>query len=208
MLIFDRERTGGINIYPWRGEFTVGNPESPIAISTLASQMKFPEGKVAIWGHMKTENLGIEKVVANVISNPLLRVLIVCGEEVRGHRSGHSLLSLYKNGFDENGRIVGAKGAVPFMENIDMAAVQRFQEQVEIIDMIDITDKEKIMEMVDEQLTRDLPSFGEPYIVEIMNGSGGERPSMKRLTGKIGFHKDLIFDPFLEFEEMAVEESV
>ncbi len=193
-------------IYPWRGEFTVGNPESPIAISTLASQMKFPKDKVGIWGHMKTENLGIEKVVANVISNPRLRVLIVCGEEVRGHRSGHSLLSLYKNGFDENGKIIGARGAVPFIENIDEAAVQRFQEQVEIIDMIDVTDKDKIMEMVDEQLARDLPSFGDPYIVEIMDASGGERPAMKRLTGKIGFHKDLIIDPFLEIEEMAVEE--
>ncbi len=154
---------------------------------------------------MKTENLGIEKVVANVISNPLLRVLIVCGEEVMGHRSGNSLLSLYNNGFDENGRIVGARGAVPFIENIDEEAVRRFQEQVEIIDIIDITDKDKIMKVVDEQLARDLTSFGEPYIVEIMDASGGGRPAMKRLSGKIGFHKDLILDPFLEVDEMAAE---
>ena len=197
---------GGIIIYPWRGEFTIGSLESPIAISTLASQMKFPKDKVGIWGHMKTENLGIEKVVANVISNPKLRVLIVCGEEVLGHRSGHSLLSLYKNGFDENGKIIGARGAVPFIENIDGEAVKRFQEQVEIIDMIGVAEMERILGVVDEQLARDLPSFGEPYIVEIMDASGGDRPAMKRLTGKIGFHKDLILDPFLEIEEMAAEE--
>ncbi len=194
-------------MYPWRGEYTIGSPDSPVAIVTLASKIDFPKDKIAIWGHMKTENLGIEKVVANVISNPLIRVLIVCGEEVRGHRSGHSLLSLHSKGVDDNGRISGAKGAVPFIENIDEEAIERFRSQIKIINMIDVIDNEEIMKAVEEQLAIDHESFGEPYIVEFVDNKNSDRPSVKRLTGKIGFHKDLILDPFLEIEEMPVEES-
>ncbi len=194
-------------MYPWRGEYTIGNPNSSVSIVTLASIIDFPEEKVAIWGHMKTENLGIEKVVANVISNPNIRILILCGEEVRGHRSGHSLLSLHSKGIDDNGRISGAKGAVPFIENIDEEAIERFRQQIEIVNMIDITDKVEIMKVVEEQLAIDHEPFGEPYIVELVDNKNGDRPSVKRLTGKIGFHKDLILDPFLELEQMPVEES-
>ncbi len=39
--------------------------------------------KAAIFGAMKTENIGIEKVVANIISNTSIRYLVECGAEVR-----------------------------------------------------------------------------------------------------------------------------
>ncbi|MCK4757569.1 MAG: tetrahydromethanopterin S-methyltransferase subunit A [Thermoplasmata archaeon] len=193
-------------MYPWRGEYIIGNPDSPVAIVTLASQIDFPKDKVAIWGHMKTENLGIEKVVANVISNPNIRILILCGEEVRGHRSGHSILSLHKDGLDENGRISGAKGAVPFIENIGEDAIERFRGQVTIVDMIDVRDKAEIMKAVEKELAAGHESYGEAFIVDIISDNKSDRPALKRLTGKIGFHKDLLLDPFLEFDEMPKEE--
>ena len=63
------------------GDYIVGDPESPVAVTTLASHNEdIPAAAgAAIAGPCKTENLGIEKVVANIISNPNIRFLILCG---------------------------------------------------------------------------------------------------------------------------------
>ena len=191
-------------LYPWRGEFTVGSKDSQIAIDTLSSSFKFPEEKVAIWGQHKTENLGIEKIVANVVSNPNIRYLILCGDEVRGHRSGQSIMALHANGIDENGRIIDARGAVPYIENVPPEAIARFREQVEIIDMINITDKAEILEKIHELAAAKKPAFGEPIIVEFVERE--KTSQMKSLSGKISLHKDLLVDPYLELDVMEVIE--
>ncbi len=65
------------------GDYIVGDPESPVAVTTLASHNEdIPAAAgAAIAGPCKTENLGIEKVVANIISNPNIRFLILCGAD-------------------------------------------------------------------------------------------------------------------------------
>ena len=56
----------------------------------------------AIAGPCKTENLGIEKVVANIISNPNIRFLILAGAEVQGHITGQSFKALHENGAEDS----------------------------------------------------------------------------------------------------------
>ena len=84
------------------GDYIVGDPESPVAVTTLASHNEdIPAAAgAAIAGPCKTENLGIEKVVANIISNPNIRFLILCGAEVQGHITGQSIQALHENGCD------------------------------------------------------------------------------------------------------------
>jgi tetrahydromethanopterin S-methyltransferase subunit A len=101
---------------PVRGDFVVGDPEGRVAVVTLASRLR-AEG-AAISGPCKTENLGIEKIVANTISNCNIRFLIICGAESKGHLPGDTLLALHRNGIDEQGRIIGSKGAIPFIQNL------------------------------------------------------------------------------------------
>jgi len=191
-----------MTLYPWRGEFTVGSKDSQIAIDTLSSGIDFPPEKVAIWGQHKTENLGIEKIVANVVSNPNIRYLILCGDEVRGHRSGQSIMALHANGIDDNGRIIDARGAVPYMENVPEEAITRFREQVELVDMIDITDENQILKKIDELAAMKKPVFGDPIVVEFEERE--KTSQMKSLSGKISLHKDLLIDPYLDVEEMEV----
>ncbi|MCX6695008.1 MAG: tetrahydromethanopterin S-methyltransferase subunit A [Candidatus Altiarchaeota archaeon] len=153
-------------LYPWGGKMEFGNEESCVALVTLSDRMDFSREKVAVYGSMKTENLGVEKVVANVISNPRIRFLIVCGNEVRGHRSGDSILSLHRSGVDESNRVVGAKSAIPYIENLPRGAIDRFRTQVDVVDLIDVTDEARILSVIDECLSRNPGSFGEPFIVE------------------------------------------
>jgi tetrahydromethanopterin S-methyltransferase subunit A len=39
--------------------------------------------ELAITGTLQTENLGIERLIPNVLANPNIRFLVVCGAEVQ-----------------------------------------------------------------------------------------------------------------------------
>lgn len=130
-----------------KGDYTVGDPKSRIAVVTLASQIN-PSPEAAIWGSSKTENLGVEKIIVNIISNSNIRYILVCGTESRGHLAGQSLLAIHANGIDEKGRIIGSEGAIPFIENISREAVKRFQQQVVLLNRIGLTDPDEIMKIV------------------------------------------------------------
>ena len=151
---------------PWppvRGDYRLGDPRAKVAVVTLASTFH-PSG-AAISGPCKTENLGLEKIVANVISNCNIRVLIVCGAESKGHLPGNTLLALHKNGIDENGRIIGSKGAIPFIQNLSREAIERFNRQVELVDRIGLEDIEEIERLVSQYNHQAEPFPEEPYQV-------------------------------------------
>ncbi len=130
-----------------RGSYFVGNENAAIAINTL-SNTKLPEqlitslkDKIAIAGYCETENIGVEKIVKNTISNPNIRTLIICGNEsgqnmMGGHFSGQTLLSLHSNGITGKNRIIGAKGKRPVVKNLSIEQIKRFQSQVEIVELI------------------------------------------------------------------------
>ncbi len=149
--------------YPWGGEFTAVHPKSCIAVVLLNIEY-VPKEKVAIYGKLKTENIGIEKIVANVISNPHIRYLLICGDEIRGHRSGTSLVALNKKGIDKQHRIIEAPGAIPYIENLDIKAIKRFQKQIEIVNMIGIKDIKEIKKVINNYINKSPSLFGEPYI--------------------------------------------
>jgi tetrahydromethanopterin S-methyltransferase subunit A len=107
----------------------------------------------------------LEKIVANVISNSNIRFLIVCGVESKGHLPGNTLLALHKNGIDEKGRIIGSKGAIPFIQNLSVQAVERFQRQVKLIDRIGLEDMNEIERLVSQYNYLAMPFPEEPYQV-------------------------------------------
>ncbi len=148
---------------PVRGEYAVGDPNAGVAVVTLASQLRVRGA--AISGPCKTENLGVEKIVANVVSNCNIRFILLCGAESKGHLPGNTLLALHRNGIDEQGRIVGSKGAIPFIQNLMPDAIMRFQEQVQLIDLIGLEDEAKIAEIVEIYNSRAEPYPMEPFQV-------------------------------------------
>lgn len=186
-------------LYPWPGDFEEGDPSSSIAVVTLSDKFELNQEKVAIWGPMKTENLGIEKVIANVLSNPNIRFILICGKEIRGHRSGNSLLELIENGVEENGKIVDAPGAVPYIENIDHDGIERFREQVEGIDMIGEQDLEKIEEKIDRLDEKDPEPFGEPYTVVKI-----KKKEKSSIEADLALHSKLSVSPWGKIEPLEV----
>jgi tetrahydromethanopterin S-methyltransferase subunit A len=161
------------------GDYIVGDPESPVAATTLASHIEADIGGTAIVGPCKTENLGVEKVVANIISNPNVRFLVLCGSEVQGHITGQSIVALHENGCDpEKKSINGATGAIPFVENIPMDGVERFQQQLEIVDMIDVEDVSAIQAKINECVEKDPGAFEEEaMVISVDEGDADEGDS-------------------------------
>lgn len=127
------------------GNYEVLNPEAPIAICTLNSKELIAELRdvhhesISIVGTLSTENLGIERVIKNVVNNPNIRFLILCGEDTQqkiGHLPGQTFMSFFKNGVDANNRIIEAKGKRPVLKNVDIATINQFREQIQVIDLI------------------------------------------------------------------------
>ncbi len=126
---------------PVEGEYTVLNKNAPIAITTLADlkledkivKLK-PEG-LCIIGKTETENIGIDKLVKNTITNPAIRYIILAGKEAPGHKSGKTIMALWQNGVDKDMRIIGSPGRRPLLKNVKRADVRAFQSQITIEDL-------------------------------------------------------------------------
>lgn len=128
------------------GRYKVGNEKSPVAVCTMASlDLDLPLDKIAIVGKAVTENVGVEKIIKNTISNPNIRFLICCGKVSKGHFVGDTIKNLVKNGVDGDKRVIGAKGAMPFLKNLTEREIEHFRKQIKVICMQGETDVKKIM---------------------------------------------------------------
>lgn len=148
---------------PLAGDFEVLRYQASVAVCTLNSR-ELVDAVVArrppalsLVGTMHTENLGIERVIKNVLANPNIRFLVVCGEDAQqaiGHLPGQSLLALASNGLDAHGRIVGAKGKRPVLKNVTADEVRAFLSQVDVVDLVGETDVGKVISAVEKSGAR------------------------------------------------------
>lgn len=153
---------------PEEGCFLRGNDNSPAAVAVLLNGPygtepqaveRLPgdveqlvrasiETGAALAGTLQTENIGIEKIVCNVVANPNIRYLVLCGVDVEGHCSGDALRCLVENGIDEKRTIIDSKAATPYLFNISEAAIARFREQLTVVNLIGETDVNALKEAV------------------------------------------------------------
>ncbi|WP_455645313.1 tetrahydromethanopterin S-methyltransferase subunit A [Methanosphaera sp.] len=162
------------------GDYSVGDETSPVAVVSLGSNMNedLVNAGAAVAGPLHTENLGIEKVVANIISNSNIRYVLICGSEVQGHITGKTVEALYENGIDaEKKSIIGSPGAIPFVENLPVEAVERFQEQVSIISMINNENLDELSAKIKECLDNDPGAYNEEAMIVELNESEEEEES-------------------------------
>lgn len=142
------------SLIPIPEEVYFGNNESSISVCTLSSIDLLKRisdsslmNKISVVGRLLSENKGIDLIIENVISNKSIKIIILCGKEVSGHKAGNSLLLLHKNGIKNDGRIIGSKSP----ESILLASktdVDRFRNQVKIINKIGTTNFSEINKLV------------------------------------------------------------
>ena len=142
-------------LLPIEEEMFFGESTSNIAICTLSSINLLKDishsniiKEIAIAGRLLSENKGIDSLIRSVISNEKINVIILCGKETIGHKSGDSLLCLYKNGIDENHKIIGSSSPHPIL-TVTKKQVSKFQRQVKIINKIGETNISSLKEIVE-----------------------------------------------------------
>jgi len=156
---------------PLPGSFTVLRYHASVAVCTLTDEslsktvVHAAGAEVAIVGTMQTENLGIERLMQNTLSNPNIRFVVLCGADSRqaiGHLPGQSLIALSRSGVDERMRIIGAQGKRPVLRNVSREAVEHFRRTVEIVDLIGETSVPQILDATKNCASRN-PGPAEPF---------------------------------------------
>jgi tetrahydromethanopterin S-methyltransferase subunit A len=133
---------------PEDGRYLRGNDFSPVAVAIILNTDadKIPpelenlvragiETGAALAGTVQTENIGFEKIVCNIVSNPNIRYLVLGGPESAGHLTGEALKALIYHGVDENKRIIGTNAPHPYLFNLPVEMIERFRKQLSLIDL-------------------------------------------------------------------------
>ena len=132
---------------PEEGRYLRGNDFSPAAvviILTTDAEVIPPEieklvrtgveSGAALSGTLQTANIGIEKIICNIVANPNIRYLILGGPESEGHRTGDAVKALLRNGVDEKKNIIGTAGLSAVLHNVPAEFIRRFREQLTLVD--------------------------------------------------------------------------
>ena len=141
-------------LLPIPDEYFYGNSNSSIAICTLSSMdllKKFSNSPIlnnfSIVGRLLSENKGIDSIIEYINKNQKITTIIVCGKEVWGHKSGHSLFLLHENGIDKNNRIINSTSPNPFL-TVSKSKIQYFQNNITLVNLINETNYEIILEKI------------------------------------------------------------
>ena len=133
-------------ILPIPEEYYSGNPDSSIAVCTLSSidlLKKLANSEilshVSIAGRLLSENKGIDSIIKYVNKNQKINIIIICGKEVCGHKAGHSLFQLHKNGVDKNNRIINSTSPDTYL-TVSKSKIQYFQNSITLVNLIAETD--------------------------------------------------------------------
>ena len=147
-------------IFPIPEEYYLDNSDSSISVCTLSSinlLKNFANFEVlnyiSIAGRLLSENKGIDSIIEHVYKNQKIKTLIVCGKEVSGHKAGHSLFELHKNGIDENKRIINSTSPDPYL-SVSKSTIQYFQNNVNLVNLINETNYELILNKINFFNTR------------------------------------------------------
>lgn len=141
---------------PLPGDYTVLDKDAPGAVCTLADEdlyealRKAPLPWVALVGMLTTENLGIERLVRNVVASPCISWLLLCGTDSRGHRAGECLAALSENGVDSEMRIVGAQGKRARLVNLSSEEVEAFRVNIRVVPRTGLKDVGEITRLAED----------------------------------------------------------
>jgi tetrahydromethanopterin S-methyltransferase subunit A len=181
---------------PEEGCYLRGNDYSPIAVCVILNHIREEtpkeleelvrvavESGAALAGTLQTENIGLEKVVCNIVANPNIRYLLLCGSESAGHLTGEAVSALLVNGIDERKRIIGTSAPTPYLFNIPTDSVARFREQIQLINCLNEGTPELIREVVTACYQEHPTSFRE-YMLHDIGAFAGE-PICRTITWRV-----------------------
>jgi len=198
---------------PEEGCFLRGNDYSPVAAVVILKWRREEtpkeieylvrvglESGAALSGTLQTENVGLEKLICNIIANPNIRYLIVFGPESPGHLTGDAIRALYENGIDEKRKIIGTEAPAPYLFNIPKEWIDRFRNQTKLVNLLNEGSPEVLREAVWACYQEEPTRFRDYELWDI--GAYEGEPICGKITWKI---TNPAYTPKDEREQKALE---
>jgi thymidylate synthase len=139
----------------------LGNPKSQVAVCALWTKKEFVAeklnlDKIAVIGNLYSPQKGISFLIRNILANPNIRNLIVCGLDNSG--SGQALIDFQKYGYEKK---ENKNTSLPYwsiksiVENridfeINKEALDLLRQKVKIIDARNEKDLSNIQNIIDK----------------------------------------------------------
>jgi len=133
---------------PEKGRYLRSNVFSPLAAVAILNTFDFKipqritnivrfsiETDAALTVTLQTENIGIEKIIANAVANPNIQHIVLCTVESRGHLCDEALSSLMEKGVDEE-KNIGTDAPTSYLYNSSIGDIERFKKQVKLINLL------------------------------------------------------------------------
>ena len=196
------------------GRYLRGNDFSPVAVVVVLiyDEDKIPkdietlartgvEAGAALSGTIQTENIGVEKMICNIIGNPNIRYLILTGPESPGHSTGEAIMSLLKDGVDERKKIKNTSAPTPYLFNLPAEYIDRFRSQiVAVIDLLNRGTPDLVRKAVWSCYQETPTLFDGQTVYDI--GAYPEGPISAKLTWRV---TNPVFEPKDESERKQKE---
>lgn len=149
----------------------LGNLQSSVGICTLWTQRQriakgIDPNLFSVIGNLYSGKRGLDPLIRNLLANPRLRHLVVCGSDISG--SGQTLIDFFKNGFEKESEyqadywLVKSKSEGKVDIEVSEEALKQLRQQVEIFDCRGITDLAELSRLI---LTiKPLSAWSEPRV--------------------------------------------
>lgn len=165
----------------------LGSENSSVGVATLwtpkeAFAKKLNPDTFRLVGQLYS-NDGINPMIRNVLAHPTIRTIVLCGQDKIG--SADSLAMLIKNGINEKGEVIG-KEESKIEKEIPHEAVERFRQNVELIDMRGVLKAEEVQAAIDTIEQNNQP-WAEPELFpepELSSDWYPSEPSVYTARGK------------------------
>ncbi len=133
----------------FKDKLIIGNPESEIGIVSLWTPVnkitdELDKNYFALAGQLYSKE-GINYIIRNILANPRIRLIIICGEERVG--SGQALMNIIDKGVDENNKIIDTDMAQIHKE-IPKQAIDLLRNNVKYHNATGIYEPDKINEII------------------------------------------------------------
>lgn len=180
----------------FRGNLEIGDKNNNVAICTLWTPYKKIVKKVGRENFSLCGNLyssrGINFLLRNLLGNPRIRYLIVCGRDLSG--TGDILINFFKEGLDKNKVI---KGSSVKIDSIPIKYLNLLRRKIKIFDM---RGKERKIERLIKKLKR-LPPYSKPIFIPLK-----EERVTSLLSEEVGYRVEgKIVDVWLKILDLVIK---
>ena len=142
----------------------LGEPSNNVGVATLWTEKErmvkgFDPKSFAVVGQLYSKN-GINPLLRNVLANPAIRFIVLCGKELSG--SGQNLINFFQNGVDGDYNIIGSKDA-RIDKEIPMDSLALLRQNIMVVDLRNEIDPAKVSKKI-KALKKGLAAFAKPAI--------------------------------------------